>query len=99
MKSMDGIIKTAAVIQKFTCQSLSTNLSYNPEHFADGEIPMSVLIGDLLKCNMYGLKTLYYHNTRDGREDEMVEVPKTSTITEAKNIAVDDEASCDACAI
>jgi len=68
MESMEGVIKTMAVIQKFVDQSISTNLSYNPAHFKDGKIPMSVLQRDVLVANMYGIKTLYYHNTRDGRE-------------------------------
>lgn len=71
MRSMEGVIKTMAVIQKFVDQSISTNLSYNPEHYEKGEIPMSVLLRDLLLCNKYGIKTLYYHNTRDGRDDDL----------------------------
>ena len=71
MNSMDGIIKTMAVIQKFVDQSISTNMSYNPSHFEDGKIPMSVLLRDLLIANRYGLKTLYYLNTRDGRDDDL----------------------------
>lgn len=101
MDSMDGVIKMMAVIQKFTCQSLSTNLSYNPEHFEDAKIPMSVLMRDILKANMYGLKTLYYHNTRDGREDEVVENKKPELKQEEieKMDAHNDDNSCDACAI
>jgi ribonucleoside-diphosphate reductase alpha chain len=104
MSSMDGIIKMMAVIQKFTCQSLSTNLSYNPKHFDNNEIPMSVLLTDILKSNMYGLKTLYYHNTRDGREDEIVEDKKDTqfqeiTIQQPAQVSLTEDAACDACAI
>jgi len=100
MTTMDGVIKMMAVIQKFTCQSLSTNLSYNPEHFEDAKIPMSVLMGDILKANMYGLKTLYYHNTRDGREDEVTEDKKPEVKQENVPTAeVHAEEACDACAI
>ena len=99
MIDMDGIIKTMAVIQKFTCQSISTNLSYNPEHFENGEIPMSTMLRDVLKANYYGLKTLYYHNTRDGREDEVVE-NKVKKIVEVATVAEEiEDAACDACAI
>lgn len=98
MQSMDGVIKMMAVIQKFTCQSLSTNLSYNPEHFENSEIPLSLLISDLLKCNYYGLKTLYYHNTRDGREDEISDNEKVTIVQEVPNETIKDDV-CDSCAI
>lgn len=94
MKDMDGVIKMMAVIQKFTCQSISTNTSYNPSHYENGEIPMSVLVGDLLKANYYGLKTLYYNNIRDGAEDTKVEDAVEIIQTEA----VDDEV-CESCSI
>ena len=34
-----------------------------------GKVPMKQLIKDLLSAYKYGLKTLYYHNTRDGADD------------------------------
>jgi ribonucleoside-diphosphate reductase alpha chain len=97
MKNMDGIIHTAAVMQKFICQSLSTNLSYNPANYDNAEIPMSVLLGDLLKCNYYGIRTLYYHNTNDQKDVDMVEnhsenVKNLETHTEVKE-------ECDSCTI
>lgn len=100
MEDMDGIIKMMAVIQKFTCQSISTNLSYNPEHYPDGKIPLSILVGDLLKANYYGVKTLYYHNNRDGADDTKVEdakeIPAANVVTE---VPVEAEEACDACSI
>lgn len=102
MTSMDGVIKTMAVIQKFTCQSISTNLSYNPVHFEGGEISLKVMLGDILKANYYGLKTLYYHNTRDGREDEVVEdkKPVEQTVEQTTQTVEEDLAdSCDSCTI
>ncbi len=98
MEDMDGIIKMMAVIQKFTCQSISTNLSYNPEHYPNGEIPLSVLVGDLLKANYYGLKTLYYHNNRDGADDTQVEDAKEIEAIPLEQEKLEDEA-CDACSI
>lgn len=94
MKNMDGVIHTAAVMQKFVCQSLSTNLSYNPVNYEGGEIPMSVLFGDLLKCNYYGIRTLYYHNTNDQKDVDMVETSvKVEQSEEMK------EEVCDSCTI
>ena len=69
MPDNDGYLKLMAVIQKFTDQSISTNTSYDPTKFEGGRVPMSVMLGDLLKAYKYGLKTLYYHNTRDGADD------------------------------
>ena len=106
MPNMDGMIKTMAVIQKFTCQGISTNLSYNPDNWPNGEIPMSVLVGDILKANYYGLKSLYYNNTRDGAEDtkvddaaEIIKQPldKLSDVPVAEEHS--EEASCDSCTI
>lgn len=92
MKSMEGVIKVAAVMQKFVDQSISTNLSYNPIHYPNGEIPMSVMLRDILLCNKYGIKTLYYHNTNDQRDTEMfVEVKE--------EVKAEEPESCDACAI
>lgn len=99
MEDMDGIIKMMAVIQKFTCQSISTNLSYNPEHYPNGEIPLSVLVGDLLKANYYGVKTLYYHNNRDGADDTKVEDAKVIEVAPVEEAKVESEEACDACSI
>ncbi len=102
MDSMEGIIKTMAVIQKFVDQSISTNLSYNPAHYLDGKIPMSKMLRDLLLANKYGLKTLYYHNTRDGRDDEVVDdflLPadkeQVEVTEEVPPVSEDDD--CDSC--
>ncbi len=96
MKSMDGVIKMMAVIQKFTCQSISTNTSYNPGHYENGEIPMSVLLGDILKANYYGLKTLYYNNIRDGAEDSVVEDAKDVQVSSPEQYEAEE---CESCSI
>ena len=74
MPDNDGYLKLMAVIQKFTDQSISTNTSYDPTKFEGGRVPMSVMLGDLLKAYKYGLKTLYYHNTRDGADDTQKDI-------------------------
>lgn len=99
MESMEGIIKMMAVIQKFTCQSISTNLSYNPGHYPNGEIPLSILVRDLLMAAYYGVKTLYYHNNRDGADDTAVEDAKVIEAAPQEAAPVEDESSCDACSI
>mgnify|MGYP001941404950 CR=1 FL=1 len=104
MPDMNGVITMMAVIQKFTCQSISTNLSYNPANYENGEIPMSVLLGDLLKANYYGLKTLYYHNTRDGSDDDVTDDTAKEKLVQIINdqavpLAAEEPESCDACSI
>ena len=72
MPSMEGYLNIMAVIQKFFDQAISTNTSYNPQHYEDREVPASVLIGDILRSYSLGLKTLYYQNTYDGKGDEEI---------------------------
>ena len=69
---MEGYLNIMGVIQKFFDQSISTNTSYNPQHYEDREVPASVLIGDILRSYSLGLKTLYYQNTYDGKGDEEI---------------------------
>ncbi|MDK9560425.1 class 1a ribonucleoside-diphosphate reductase subunit alpha [Gallibacterium anatis] len=65
----DGYLHLVAIMQKFIDQSISANTNYDPQRFEDGKVPMKVLLKDLLTAYKYGIKTLYYQNTRDGAED------------------------------
>lgn len=64
--SNDGYLNLVGVMQKFVDQSISANTNYDPARFEGGKVPMQKLIGDLLTAYKLGVKTLYYHNTRDG---------------------------------
>jgi ribonucleoside-diphosphate reductase alpha chain len=96
MKTMDGYLNIMAVLQKFMDQSISTNTSYNPQHYENSEVPASVLIGDLLRSYQLGIKTLYYQNTYDGKGDE--EITESETKTTAEDLLKLDD-TCDSCAI
>jgi len=96
MKTMDGYLNIMAVLQKFMDQSISTNTSYNPQHYENSEVPASVLIGDLLRAYQLGIKTLYYQNTYDGKGDE--EITESETKTTAEDLLKLDD-TCDSCAI
>jgi len=74
-KSPDGYLKICAVLQKYIDQGISVNTSYNPEHFEDSKVPMSVMIKDLVTAYKYGLKQLYYFNTFDGAGEYKEEAP------------------------
>lgn len=71
MKSNEGYFNIVAVMQKFFDQSISANWSYNPQHYPDNKVPMSVIVKDFLSAYSLGHKTAYYHNTYDGKEDDM----------------------------
>lgn len=68
-----GYINLVAIMQKFIDQSISANTSYDPQKFVGGKVPMKVMIRDLLTTYKLGVKTLYYHNTRDHAGEEMAE--------------------------
>lgn len=74
MPNNHGYLKLVAVMQKFVDQSISANTNYDPQRFEDGRVPMKQLLTDLLMAYKYGLKTLYYHNTRDGADDAQFDV-------------------------
>ncbi|NYT23938.1 ribonucleoside-diphosphate reductase subunit alpha [Alcaligenaceae bacterium] len=69
MPGNDGYLKLVGVMQKFVDQSISANTNYDPQRFEGGRVPMKQLFKDLLLAYKYGVKTLYYHNTRDGADD------------------------------
>lgn len=64
-KSPQGYLKLCSIGAKFIDQGISVNTTYNPKFFPEEELPMSVLLTDLLLCYKWGLPTLYYFNTND----------------------------------
>jgi ribonucleoside-diphosphate reductase alpha chain len=94
-KSPAGYLGICGILQKYIDQGISVNTSYNPEHYEDNKIPMSVMIQDLVTAYKYGLKQLYYFNTYDGA-GEMVE--ELHTYESGTSPEIDDE-DCDSCKI
>ncbi|MBN3859114.1 ribonucleoside-diphosphate reductase subunit alpha [Neisseriaceae bacterium PsAf] len=66
MPNNEGYLRLVGIMQKFVDQSISSNTNYDPNKFPEGKVPMNQLLKDLLAAYKFGLKTLYYHNTRDG---------------------------------
>lgn len=64
-----GYLQLVAIMQKFIDQSISSNTNYDPSKYEGGKVPMKVLLQDLLTAYKLGVKTLYYHQTRDGADD------------------------------
>ncbi|MGO1512289.1 MAG: class 1a ribonucleoside-diphosphate reductase subunit alpha [Psychrobacter sp.] len=74
MPNNDGYLKLVAVMQKFVDQSISANTNYDPTRYDGQRVPMKVLLKDLLTAYKLGVKTLYYHNTRDGANDAQADM-------------------------
>ena len=98
MPSNTGYINIVSVMQKFFDQAISGNWSYNPEHYPDNEVPVSVMAQDWLTTYKYGWKTSYYQNTYDIKTDE-VEEQSTSLDSLVSEILDKSEEECESCKI
>ena len=99
MPSNTGYINIVAVMQKFFDQAISGNWSYNPENYANNEVPVSVMAGDMLYAYSVGHKTAYYQNTYDIKTDEVVEESKEDLQSLLNDIMSSDEDDCESCKI
>ena len=100
MKDNEGYVKVIAVMQKFFDQAISGNWSYNPEHYEDNEVPVSVMAQDLLTTYKYGWKTSYYQNTHDMKTDEANDVSASEELGNlVENILESEEEACESCTI
>ena len=72
--SNKGYLELVGIMQKFVDQTISANTNYDPSKFDGGRVPMKQLLHDLLYAYKLGVKTLYYHNTRDGASDSQVDL-------------------------
>jgi ribonucleoside-diphosphate reductase alpha chain len=96
MPGNTGYINIVAVMQKFFDQAISGNWSYNPEHYENSEVPVSVMAQDLLTTYKYGWKTSYYQNTYDNKNDEVEESTESldSLVSQLENAEEEDCESC-----
>ena len=93
MKSNEGYINIVSIMQKYFDQAISGNWSYNPEHYENNEVPLSVMANDLLTTYKMGWKTSYYQNTYDSKKDDDIEEDIKITKVE------ETEEDCEACTI
>jgi ribonucleotide reductase alpha subunit len=91
MKSNEGYFNIVAVIQKFFDQSISANWYYNPEHYPENKVPMSVIVRDFLSAYQKGHKSAYYHITYDRNEENKELDDLINEILESG------EADCESC--
>ena len=97
MPSNTGYINIVAVMQKFFDQAISGNWSYNPENYADNEVPVSVMAQDFLSTYKYGWKTSYYQNTYDVKKDPDEDTKKLDDLINDLLESSDDD--CDSCKV
>ncbi|PYE34419.1 ribonucleoside-diphosphate reductase class Ia alpha subunit [Idiomarina fontislapidosi] len=69
-----GYLQLVGIMQKFVDQTISANTNYDPSKFNGAKVPMKQLLQDLLTAYKMGVKTLYYHNTRDGAADNQSDI-------------------------
>ena len=93
--SNDGYLQLCGIMQKFVDQTISANTSYNPSMYENGKVPMRLLLKDLLTAYKLGVKTLYYHNTRDGAADAPVEsTTATASKPAAQEVVIEEDDDC-----
>ena len=100
MPNNEGYINVVAMMQKYFDQAISGNWSYNPLHYENNEVPISVMMQDLLNTYKYGWKTSYYQNTNDMKGDDSIEEElPTATDNVIPFDPEEDPEDCEACTI
>jgi len=92
-RDCDAYLKTAAVIAAYVDQSISTNTFYNPAHFTDRKVPVTLIAKNLMQSHYWGLKTFYYSLiNKQGSKADAEEAP-----TMLEPFDYDNEEDCEAC--
>lgn len=66
-----GYLTLVGIMQKFVDQTISANTNYDPARFEQGKVSLKQMLRDILYAYKIGIKTMYYHNTRDGQGEEI----------------------------
>ena len=89
-----GYLKTAAVLQVYVDQSISTNTFYSPKHFPNRKVPSTLIAKNLMMAHHFGIKTFYYSLVdKQGSKMEAEAIPNSTL----EPIDFDDEDSCESC--
>lgn len=70
MDSPRGYLELCAIMQMFVDQTISANTFYKPDSFEGGKFPIQTAIEDIIYAYSLGIKTLYYHETKDGNDQD-----------------------------
>jgi ribonucleoside-diphosphate reductase alpha chain len=91
-KDCTPYLKTAAVLQAYIDQSISTNTFYNPAHFSERKVPTTTIVKNLMQAQIWGIKTFYYSliNKQGSKATEQVDVPQQVVVEELED-------DCEAC--
>ena len=96
-KDCDGYLKTASVIAAYVDQSISTNTFYNPAHFADRRVPVTLIAKNLMQAHYWGLKTFYYSLINKAGSKAVEEQQPDNVISLNFNQEEFDDEDCEAC--
>jgi len=85
-------IKTAAVLQAYVDQSISTNTFYNPAYYHNRKVPITTIAKNLMLAHHYGIKTFYYSliNKAGSKSQEPAQTEPTFVVQEL-------EEDCESC--
>ena len=86
-------LKTAAVLQAYIDQSISTNTFYNPAYFPDKKIPTTLIAKNLMQAHIWGIKTFYYSLVNKAGSKQQEDAPSEPL----EVMDFDDEEDCLAC--
>ena len=91
-----GYLKTAAVLQAYVDQGISTDTFYSPKYFPDGKIDITLVIKNQMLAAKWGLKSLYYHLV--DKEAAMSSVREEEVVPATVPEIVEEE-YCEACVL
>jgi ribonucleoside-diphosphate reductase alpha chain len=91
MPDNTGYLTLVGIMQKFVDQTISANTNYDPARFPDGKVPVKQILLDILLAYSLGIKTLYYHNTRDGQNDAQANIAENDKPQVAVVVEEDDD--------
>ena len=94
LENNTGYLQLVGIMQKFIDQTISANTNYDPSNYPDHRVPMQQLLKDLLMAYKYGVKTLYYHNTRD-QAGTVTEGGKTKSVEPPTTVVIEDDEDCE----
>jgi len=91
-KDCIGYLKTAAVLNAYVDQGISTDTFYSPKHFPYRKVPITLVAKNLMLGHYWGLKTFYYSLIeKQGSKEDLEEEATLQAIN------FDEEDSCDSC--
>ena len=75
----NGYLMICGILQVFVDQTISANTNYDPKRFPNEKISVKAMMMDMLNAYKWGVKTLYYANTRDHSGEESIDGGETPT--------------------